>query len=305
MSAAKYLGAALLLIGAVFILLINQPATPIATITRPLTTTTQPSYQAPATLTQATRPTITVNESQHPRWVKNLAESSLRGTEVDRVQLEPQADGSLDLKPGILLYFDYFLSLQGEMSDQRIQQLLYDDIFAHFPPHTAVQLYDLLSRYLEYSKAMDTYLETLTHEEVRTQGLTKQSVEKNFQSQYFTTAEMDKIFTGYAEMLSFKSSGRQQSKKLQQYANAPKESRFASATELFGAETASRLQQLEQQEEQWQQRLQDYQEQKQLINHAPLDTANQQAAIRSLKNRLFSPTEQVRLRTWEAQSQIH
>ena len=301
MTSVKYLGAGLLLISAIFILLINRPSIPIASkasLPAP-TIKAMTSYKAPEALSKATRPLITVDESQHPRWVKSLEESSLRGTQVDRVVLEPQADGSLDLKPGILVYFDYFLSLQGEMSNERIQQLLYDDIFANFSEPTATQLYHLLSRYMKYSKAMDDYLSKLTHEDVRAQALSKKSVEQSFQSQYFSSAEMDRIFAKYDDMLSFRSQGRAQSQKIQQYTSTAKESRFAVATELFGAETASRLQQLEQQEERWQQRLKDYQQQKQQISYAPLDIASQQAAIANLKNRLFSASEQVRVRKWE------
>lgn len=306
MSTGKYLSVSLLVIGAIFLFLAKHPIVP--TPSTQLTDTPPPAlsyekYRAPERVPTAIRPEITIDEDQHPRWVKSLEQSSLRGTEVDRVSLTPQADGSLDLKPGILLYFDYFLSLQGEMAEQRILQLLYDDIFANFPHHTATQLYDVLNRYLQYSKAMDAYLADLSYTQVQAQGLTKQNIEQRFQSQYFSSKEIDKLFTGYTKMLDVPSQGREESKKLEQYANTPKASRLAVATELFGAETALRLQALEKQKEIWQQRLQSYHEKKLQLSYAPLDRASQKAAIDDLRKRLFSPSEQVRVRTWEQHMQ--
>lgn len=295
----KYVLTLLVLFGIAALLLVYNRQPVVAE--QPETALTR--YQPPAQLPVATRPQITVDENLNKRWVKTLEQSSLRGTDVDRAIILQNDDGSLQLTPGILVYFDYFLSLRGEMAMQRIMQLVFDDLQANYPPAIAAQLYDLFERYLNYSDAIDDFLKELTHDDVVAQGITGQGIEQRFQPRFFTDEEIDALFIAYKDMLDFTPKAKDFGKKLQQYQNTAPEYRFAMATELFGAEAAGRLRLREEQRQQWQQRLLDYQQQKEVILAAGLDQHNQQAAIADLRDRLFNPHEQVRLKTWENNTQ--
>ena len=255
-------------------------------------------------VTMPPRPVITIDEKQNPRWVTRLADSSLAGSQVDRVQLVTDENGELVLVPGILVYFDYFLSLRGEMAFERIQQIVWDDIHANFSPAIAARLYRLFERYLAYSDAVDAYLAGLTHQQVMAEGITGQQVEQQFQPQFFSDEEIDKLFAGYRKMLDYTPKAAQFRDRMQQYNNTPPAYRFAMATELFGAEAAGRLQALEQQRARWQQRLDDYARQKQqIIASVDLDSSGKQQAVDELLQRSFNARERIRVNSWEIMQQ--
>ncbi len=310
MSFRQYLAAGVIMLAAVFTFLaVTSPSQKISAsqttlgtpVKKPLTST--PSYnQAPRPAVQPAsfeRPEITVDESSHPRWVTDIQQSSLRGTQVDRPALTIRPDGYAELKPTVIFYFDYFYSLNGEMSPERIQQLIYDDIFANFPEPAASQLYDLVLRYAEYSHALDSFLESLTQEDVEAQGISKTYLEQNFQNQYFDNEEIDALFNQYDKMLQFTPKTKQLESKIQRYNEASSNEKHAVALELFGEQGAQQLQQLEQAEQQWQQRLQLYDQEKQIILKAGFDQEYQEAQIQALKERMFNQSERVRVRTWE------
>lgn len=289
---AAALGVVLLLYAVIYFALPRQALTPPAGM-QPQRPVIDPAYR-PA------RPEITVDESKNPRWIKSLEKSSLAGTEVDRVKLESNEDGELILVPGILVYFDYFLSLQGEMALQRIMQIAYDDMHANFSEPIAAQLYHLFERYIAYGQAMDEILDNLTREEARAQGLTMQGLEEQLRPRFFTDDEIDKLFTGFYDMLDFTPRATSFQKKFQQYQKTPPEYRFAMATELFGAEAAGRLQALERRREQWRNRLESYaREKEQILASEDLDQHGKQQAVTELLERSFDEREQLRVKVWE------
>lgn len=258
-----------------------------------------PTFKPQETPARYVRPVINTADETNPRFVKTLEKSSLRGTDVDRAHVPINEDGSFQLTPAILVYFDYFLSLRGEMSLARIKQIIWDDIHQNYSEQLANYLYDLFIRYLQYSDAIDAYLNQLSHAQIVFQGITEQQIEQQFQPQYFTNDEIHDIFNAYKKMIAFTSQGKIMEEKMKQYRETPVDERFAVATELFGAEAAGRLQALEQQRSIWQQRLTEYQQQKNAILQSGLDKAGQEAAIQELLDRSFTAQEKVRVRTLE------
>lgn len=311
MTVKQYLAAGIIMLVAVLVFLfftkdsstqtsaLLEPASLLSYKT-PHKASTAPVKQAQQTPTTFQRPVITIDESAHPRWVNDIAHSSLRGTQVDRPQLEFDAQGFAKLKPTVLFYFDYFYNLSGEMAPERIDQLIYDDIYANFPEPAASQLYDLLQRYKDYSHAVDNALDGLeSYQQAQAQGINKRYLEEDLRSQYFSNEEVDRLFNDYDKMLNFTTHNTVLNTKLQQYQAAKPDERYSKAIELFGEHGADGLQQFEQKQQQWQQRLEDYREQKGHISQANFDPAAEDNAIQALKDRLFSQTEQVRVRTWE------
>lgn len=258
-----------------------------------------PTVKPHETSVRYERPVIKAEDETHPRFVKTLEKSSLRGTDVDRAHIPVNDDGSFQLTPAILVYFDYFLSLRGEMSLARIKQIVWDDIHKNYPEQLANYLYDLFTRYLKYSDAIDAYLNQLNHAQVMFQRITEQQIEQQFQPQFFTAEEIHDIFNAYKKMIAFTSQAKIMEEKMKQYRETPAEERFAVATELFGAEAAGRLQELEQKRSIWQQRLTEYQQQKLAILQAGMDKAGQETAIQELLDRSFNEQEKIRVRTLE------
>lgn len=225
-------------------------------------------------------------------------QTSLRGTQVDRA-IVTQKDGVIVLSPGILIYFDYFLSLEGEVSHHDLKQMAYKDIQTHYPPEIAKELQDLFRRYTDYLAAVSVRLDDLSYFDVLWQRLTPEKVEQELQGLFFSHEEIESLFTAYRQMLEYESEASQFSTRYAQYreiqAEQPSHSQ-AAATELFGSEAAARLQQLQQERAQWQQRLAHFQQEKQQLLSSGLSQTDQAQAIQALLEAEFTASEQIRVK---------
>ncbi len=84
-----------------------------------------------------------------------LADTSLRGTQVDG-GFHLRADGHLLPHPDTLRLFDYLLSLEGELSDEAIADLLADAIDSRLDPPADADAHALLADYMRYREAGHT-----------------------------------------------------------------------------------------------------------------------------------------------------
>lgn len=202
-------------------------------------------YRKPEHLKQHQRPEITVDEASHPRWVTSIEESSLRGSRVDLPNIQFSQQAITQLSADIRFYFSYFLSLDGEMAPERIQQLVYDNMYANYPDTVANELFDLFLRYQLYYQALGNYLGKLTPEIIKKHALAEKQISHELQRHFFTQAESHALFTSFDQSLEFTPTGRLISEKLQEYESTPNEGKYQKAIELFGKEAAERLHKLE------------------------------------------------------------
>ncbi|NRB42122.1 MAG: hypothetical protein HRU20_27240 [Pseudomonadales bacterium] len=233
---------------------------------------------------------------------QSLANSSLSGSEVDRAYVVDE-NGDFLITPAILLYFDYFLSLEGELEMKQIHQMVSLDIQRNYPAAIAAKMNDLFLRYTDYLQAISDRLAGLNYMHVVWQGLDEDSVQAEIQVQYFSGLEIESLFQAYEDMLSFESESSRFEKK---YAHIEKITRLdpqqqqAVVTELFGTEAAGRMQQLQQDNDLWRQRLARYQQEKSMILFSEnLDDFAQQQSLTLLQQRAFSATEMIRVNAIE------
>lgn len=227
------------------------------------------------------------------RW----KQTSLAGSSVDRASVSLK-NNQLVLSGGVLIYFDYFLSLQGEMDMPLIKQFIYNDMQQHYSEAIVNLLYPLFERYVEYLLAVDKTLDALTYEEVKSEGITEQSIANELRAEFFTHSEVDSLFNDYDKMLSFTSQSSTFQQKMRSYKSANANDAYAVATELFGAEAAARLQQRKSEKQQWQQRLAVYfSEKSHIVEAKGLANDDKKAAINALLIRSFNSYEQVRIKT--------
>lgn len=174
-------------------------------------------YHTPELLPQHPRPVITVDENSNRRWVRRLEDSSLRGSQVDRPSLRYDEQGITQIGSGTVFYFSYFLSLTGEMAPERIQQFVYDDMFAHYPSNIANQFYNLFVRYQQYQQAFSNFLSTLDDNSITKYQITEEKIRQYLQPQFFTEKEVEQLFHAYDRNLDFKPRGKAISEQLEAY----------------------------------------------------------------------------------------
>ncbi|CAA0101234.1 Lipase chaperone [BD1-7 clade bacterium] len=214
---------------------------------------------------------------------QQLRSTSLDGTRIDA----PGIGGDIWLKPGLVFYFDYFLSLRGEKPQTTINQLIDQDVRSRFSAAAAPKVYDLFQRYLAYQNALaerDGQVDDLD----------------DFRREYFSALEADVLFNQYQQQLSRPSKAAKQHRQWQTYQQRVKQSpndKVAITTEIFGEVAATRMQALEQQRNEWQQRL-DYFELQflQLQRAQGLADNDKQRAVTDLLQHEFSETEQRRVK---------
>lgn len=234
--------------------------------------------------------------------IEELKNTSLDDTAVDRVTLDVH-DDKIVLNGGLLFYFDYFLNLQGERSLPVIKQLLLRDLAAHYPDKVAVQIYDIFERYLLYLTAVSQRLDNVTNNELLQHGVAVREWENDIKLEHFSTEEVEQLFGSYQKMLSTPTKAADNQKRLESYQQAimkNPEHLDAIATEIFGTEAAQRLRKLEQEREHWQQRFAYYKNLRENIDRSEsLDENGKTEAIKLLKERLFSESEQRRVQSLE------
>ncbi len=251
---------------------------------------------------QGEKPELFDDSSNKVLSEEDFDNTSLESTEIDRAIIDV-VDGKIVLNGGLLFYFDYFLNLQGEKRMSEIASLLLSDLKSHYNADIAHQIYAIFERYLAYLSAVSGQMENISNEELLLQGITVKQWENEIRHEHFSAEEVEQLFGSYEKMLSkpTRASAMLKSHKTYQQAVIKNpENQDAIATELFGAEVAQRLRKLEQEREQWKQRIVDYSRQKEsIVNSASLDDYGKKEAIKLLQERLFSEPEQRRIRSLE------
>ena len=255
-------------------------------------------------LQQAPPSTLLNNEQDQ---AEELASSSLADTDVDRAQLS-MVNGQLVLSPDILFYFEYFLNMRGEKSQQRIARIAVTDFHQHYSNAIAKVLEDLFTRYCAYRKALAVAMQDLPIDELSVNETTAFNIESKVQPRFFSAVEITHLFIAQQVIFNTPSQAQHRLQRHQEYEQRLKENpeqADAAATEIFGAEAAQRLQTLRHEQAQWQTRLIDYRLQRDAINsNDGLDAYGKKEAVQLLHQRLFDQYETLRVQAIEQQQQL-
>jgi lipase chaperone LimK len=261
--------------------------------------------------------------------------ASFSGTQVDgEFQLDEQ--GNLRITRDIVQIFDYFLSAIGEESLAQSIERLQAHIRAQLPAPAEAQALALLEQYLDYKRQLVLLerdlpqlpsLDALKQREMAVQALRARLFSSEVHQVFFAADESYNLFTlerlaiqrndsldanakgaaldrlrdGLSEELQasvlpqLHSELRSQTSALQA-AGGSAEQVQALRQQLVGNQAASRLQALDQQRQNWKQRLERFQQEKSAIeNHPGLTSADKQAAIQRLTQEQFDERERLRL----------
>lgn len=251
--------------------------------------------------------------------------ASLEGTRVDG-ELTTDDAGNLKLTRDVRRVFEYFLATVGEVTPEAASALLASYIESQLPPKAASQTWDLFIRYLDMKEAMSEIpAHDGTEGNMRAVLAQRQSVREGVLGQKASDAffGMDNQYNDYMmsrqtlrENTDLSAAERQQ--RLDQLRkNAPQRIRslltqpdsptnvgqaVASMrkdgaseqaiqtyrTEKLGPEAAGRLQNLDQQRDQWQQQYNQYLEERQAILNSGMAEPDRQEAIEQLQERKFN-----------------
>lgn len=312
----------------VAITLYLEPSTP-APATGLAAATGTNSKQRPALQPQAVveRPATASTAIQLP--------ASFSGTQVDgEFQLDEQ--GNLRITRDIVQIFDYFLSAIGEESLAQSIERLQAHIRAQLPAPAEAQALALLEQYLDYKRQLVLLerdlpqlpsLDALKQREMAVQALRARLFSSEVHQVFFAVDESYNLFTlerlaiqrdesldanakgaaldrlreGLSEELQasvlpqLHTELRSQTSALQA-AGGSAEQVQALRQQLVGNQAASRLQALDQQRQNWKQRLERFQQEKSAIeNHPGLTSADKQVAIQRLTQEQFDEHERLRL----------
>jgi len=261
--------------------------------------------------------------------------ASFSGTQVDgEFQLDEQ--GNLRITRDIVQIFDYFLSAIGEESLAQSIERLQAHIRAQLPAPAEAQALALLEQYLDYKRQLVLLerdlpqlpsLDALKQREMAVQALRARLFSSEVHQVFFAADESYNLFTlerlaiqrndsldanakgaaldrlrdGLSEELQasvlpqLHTELRSQTSALQA-AGGSAEQVQALRQQLVGNQAASRLQALDQQRQNWKQRLERFQQEKSAIeNHPGLTSADKQAAIQRLTQEQFDERERLRL----------
>ncbi len=247
------------------------------------------------TTPKAVQPKLAAVQSTAGNILKEeLQGTSLRDTDIDRSMVSI-VDGQLVLNGGLLFYFDYFLTLEGEMPLAEIRLLLWRDVKANYSEAVAQQIGGLFDRYLGYLAEVRRREASVTSEQVIAEHLSARVMQDEVKQQFFSEAEIAALFEGYDAMLAKPSQASAQQKNYEHYQQAIKENpqqQESVATELFGAGAAQNLRNVQYQRQQWAGRVANYEREKQsVLASYPNDVEGQNQALALLQQRLFSETE--------------
>lgn len=272
-------------------------------------------------------PHALLNGAVLPAQSASQSSKSLQGTEVDgAIQWDQQ--GNLVLDRALRRVFDYFLVLLGEEDLSRIRYRVQQFAAQGAEPWQLEQVMEVFDQYLLYKQALDeiqeqdgTYESML--ETVRSKYQVAQAELGPEITQAFFAQEMafDDMALSYIDALRRGQAPSQQRQTVEtlmsgqpamlsdqvlasslpsQVALEVVQLREQGASEAevwqlreqsLGAEAAERLAQLDQQREQWQQRYQDYQKQRQSLHQLYPSGLDAEDAIAQLQRRLFSERE--------------
>lgn len=264
---------------------------------------------------------------------------SLRGTDVDG-SFHVDAAGNLIITEDIRRIFDYFLSTIGEEPLASSVMRLRQYISGQLPEPARAQAHTLLSQYLDYKQQLIMLerdypqlasLEALRQRNRQVQALQARMFEPHVQEAFFALESEYNRFTLERMLIRQDPSLSDQAKGQaidQLRASLPQSVQEAVVPQLHielieqtealrtsgagaeqirqlrqqvvGAEATARLEQLDQQRAQWQQRLHDYLSEKQRIqSNKGLSELEQQRAIEQLAQERFDQHERLRLNAAE------
>lgn len=258
---------------------------------------------------------------------------SLLNTDID-ANLSFDDNGQLISDINLRRYFDYFLSSIGELSIEQIRAAIGADALARLSPADAARVQAILARYLDYLSASDqlTPSADLTGRLDQLQALRREilgdELAKAFfgeEEQYTTTVLAEQSIL---QDSSLSPSERQQALEQihQELPQAQRQSRenavahhlaieqqrqfeqlqastqqrFEERSALYGEEAANRLAELDFQRQQWQQRVEQYRQQRQQVLARNLSSGEQNAALNELRQSLFDESEQRRVESLES-----
>lgn len=289
---------------------------------------------SPAANLTAARPAQRTTTGAAPQVMAKLP-ASFKGTEVDG-QFQLDAAGNLIIGPELRQLFDYFLSAIGEEPLKQSIERLRRHIAAQLPEPAQAQALAVLNQYLNYKRQLldleATYSRTTDISALRqrlsaVQALRARVLEPAVHQAFFAPDEaydrfslerlaiqadsaldsdakgraIDQLRAGLPgdlqELLvpQLQSELREQTVALQaQGANAQQIRQLRQ--QLVGSEAATRLEALDRQREQWQQRVAVYRQERQRIEATRgLDDVERRSAIEQLEAEQFDEGERLRL----------
>ena len=261
--------------------------------------------------------------------------ASFSGTQVDG-EFQLDEHGNLRITRDIVQIFDYFLSAIGEETLAQSIERLQAHIRSQLPAPAEAQALALLEQYLDYKRQLVLLerdlpqlpsLDALKQREMAVQALRARLFSSEVHHAFFAADESYNLFTlerlaiqrddsldanakgaaldrlreGLSEELQasvlpqLHTELRSQTSALQAAGGSPEQLQ-ALRQQLVGNQAANRLLALDQQRQNWKQRLQRFQQEKSAIeNHPGLTSADKQAAIQRLAQEQFDERERLRL----------
>lgn len=265
---------------------------------------------------------------------------SLQGTDIDcPVQADPQ--GQLLINKGLITCFDYFFSMTGEQSDAQILQDIRLYLQQSLPLEAATYASQLLDQYVRYKHAEQHFdgqadaqhpaaLQRLLNEvkQLRRQYFSPIEAQALFgdsellhqysidqlsilrdpnRSAQDKAVQLAALLNALPPALAEPIRTSTQYLTLKQLTRELKAQQASAAelqqmrTALVGAEAATRLEQLDQSRQRWQQRIQSYLAERQYIINSTVDPTDQARAIAALRERTFADqASRIRAEAFEA-----
>lgn len=231
--------------------------------------------------------------------------SSLSGSQVDAANIFV-VDGTIMIDQSLRFYYEYFLSLQGEMSEGKISLLLVRDANIRYPSLVANYVIELFQRYKNYLQQSNELL-VASNANRDLSVLEQQDLAGSMQSTMFNEVERSVLFDNAFLELNADDYNPQGAyahfKDLQR--QLPLADIEVLRVENFGVEVASRFTILDEKRGLWLQRLNDYQCEKNEINESEgLHAMDKAQSIESLQHRSFSIVEIHRLQALERNNML-
>ena len=295
-----------------------------------MSATTPGETQAADTLPQAARTDRPTPPQSSLPAAQALANSSLAGTTVP-ADLVMDGEGQLIVNSSTRAILEYFLSLSGELPDEKIRQLIQQWAKDNASSRAASDLLALLDRYNDYRQryASGDFAANAESDIADKLNQRRQWREQIFgadaaalfadedrydnfslQRQDILTSDMSDaekeraMETRLASLPAHLADQYRQQQALQHLQDTEQSiektggnsaDRFAYHQQAFGDEAALRLQSLSQKRQEWQQRYQDYATQRDRILLSGLVGDDKQQQLEQLRARLFAETEQQRV----------
>ena len=246
---------------------------------------------------QQEKPALTYKAATTTAWTrhnkeKNIAASSLSGSQVDAADVFLE-NGTIMIDHSLRFYYEYFLSLQREISEGEISLLLVRDANKRYPSAAAIYVIELFQRYKNYLQKSNGII-LKTQQDIALSAEEQQGIAITLQDTLFNDVERSALFNNdfldqHGDVHNTQGA-YEHFKKMQR--QLPLADIDVLRVENFGVEVASRFTALDEKRALWQQRLNDYQCEKQSIYESEgLHAMDKKQSIEDLQQRLFSLAE--------------